>query len=136
MDIRPLKTEVDYEAALRRVDALMDAAPGSKEEAELDILSTLVESYEENNFPIDPPDPIAAIRFRMEQQGLEQKDLARLFRSPARASEVLHKKRHLTIDMVRKLHREWRIPLESLVAAYKLARPKAALAAKAQRRRA
>ena len=136
MDIRPIKTKADYEAALHRIETLMDAATGSKAEAELDILATLVEAYEEHNFPIDPPDPIAAIKFRMEQQGLEQRDLARLFRSPARASEVLRKKRHLTIDMVRKLHREWQIPLESLVAAYKLASPKATLITKPQRRRA
>ncbi len=136
MDIRPIRTEADYEAALRQVDALMDAALGSKEEAALEVLSTLVEAYEEKNYPIEAPDPIEAIKFRMEQRGFEQKDLARVLRSPARASEVLRKRRHLTIDMVRRLHREWHIPLESLMAPYKLTRPKSGLKATAQRRRA
>lgn len=136
MEIHPIKTEADYEAALRQIDALMDAAPGTKEEATLEVLATLVEAYEEKKFPIEAPDPIEAIKFRMEQRGLEQKDLARLFHSPARASEILRKRRHLTIEMVRKLNREWQIPLESLVAPYKLTRPKIIARAKGQRRRA
>lgn len=135
MDIRPIRTEADHEAALRQIDSLMDATPGSKDEALLEVLSTLVEAYEEKHFPIEAPDPIEAIKFRMEQRGFEQKDLARLLKSPARASEVLRKKRPLTIEMVRRLHREWQIPLESLVPPYRLARPKTVDKAKRQRRR-
>jgi HTH-type transcriptional regulator / antitoxin HigA len=114
-DIRPIRTEGDYQAALARIDALMDSEPGSDEGDELEVLATLVELYEDEEFPIDLPDPITAIKFRMEQGGLSQSDLAPLFGSRAKVSEVLAGKRALTLKMIRALHDHLGIPAEVLI---------------------
>lgn len=93
----------------------MDAKPGSKEGDELEILTTLVEAYEARRYPIDPPDPIDAILFRMEQQGLSRKDLEPYLGHSGRVSEILNRQRALSLDMIRRLHRGLGIPLESLI---------------------
>ena len=120
MNIHPIHTENDYNAALKRVESLMDAVPGSKDFDELDILSTLVESYETKHYSIDTPDPIEAIKFRMEQEGLMQKDLVAIFGNKSRVSEVLNKKRKLTLDMIRNLHEKLNIPFENLLGEYSI----------------
>jgi HTH-type transcriptional regulator/antitoxin HigA len=115
MQIEPIRTDADHAAALRRIEALMDAAPGTPEADELDVLATLVEAYEDRHFPIADPEPLAAIQFRMEQLGLTRKDLEPLLGSRGRVSEVLTGRRALSLQMIRRLHRELGIPLESLV---------------------
>jgi len=118
MNIHPIHTEDDYKVALKRVESLMDAKSGSKDFAELEVLSTLVESYEEKHYTIDAPDPIEAIKFRMEQEDLMQKDLVAIFGNKSRVSEVLNKKRKLTLDMIRNLHENLNIPFENLLGKY------------------
>ena len=120
MIIKPIRTEKDYEKALERVEEIMDAEFGSEEFDELEILSTLIENYEGKHFKIDIPDPIEAIKFRMEQEGLKQKDIAELFGNKVRVSEVLNKKRRLTLDMIRNLHDNLSIPYDSLLNKYEL----------------
>ncbi len=115
MKIQPIKTKIDYEKALARVDALMDAKPGASRTDELDVLVTLVEAYENKHYPIAPPSPVAAIEFRMEQGGLTRKDMEPYLGGRGRVSEVLNGKRPLTLDMIRKLHEGLGIPLESLI---------------------
>ena len=116
MDIQPIRTRQNYRAALQRIEALLDAAPGSPEADELDILATLISVYEDEHFPIVAPDPVAAILFRMEQLGLNRADLAPYIGGTGRVSEVLAGKRGLSLAMIRKLHAGLRIPLENLVA--------------------
>ncbi|MDA0655720.1 MAG: transcriptional regulator [Proteobacteria bacterium] len=123
MQIRPIKTENDYETALARIDVLMDAELGTNEGDELDVLTTLVEVYEDKHFSIEMPDPIAAIKFKMEQSGFGQNDLSRVFNSPSRASEILNRRRHLTVGMIRRLNEEWRIPAECLIKPYEILKP-------------
>jgi HTH-type transcriptional regulator/antitoxin HigA len=113
--IKPIRTEADYDAALAEIDALMDAEPGSAEGDRLDILVTLVEAYEARHWRIDPPDPIEAIKLRMQQRGLTRQDLEKVLGSKSRTSEVLNRKRSLTLDMIRRLHDLWGIPAESLI---------------------
>jgi HTH-type transcriptional regulator/antitoxin HigA len=113
--IRPIKTERDYELALARINQLMDAKARTEEGDELDILVTLVEAYEAKRHPIYPPDPVEAIKFRMEQTGLTRKDLEPLIGGRGRVSEVLSGKRSLSLEMIRRLHAELHIPLESLI---------------------
>jgi HTH-type transcriptional regulator/antitoxin HigA len=115
MQIRPIRSDADHADALRRIDELMDAEPGTPEADELDVLATLVEAYEDRHFPIADPDPLAAIQFRMEQLGLTRKDLEPLLGSRGRVSEVLNGRRALSLQMIRRLNRELGIPLESLV---------------------
>ena len=115
MTIRPIRNEKDHAAALRRIEALMDAEPGTAAGDELDVLATLVEAYEDRHFPIDEPDPIEAIRFRMEQDGLTRRDLQRFIGPRGRVSEVLDRQRPLSLRKTRALHRELGIPLESLI---------------------
>lgn len=115
MTIRPIRNERDHERALKRIQALMSAKVGTDDGDELDVLATLVDAYEANNFPVDSPDPIEAIRFRMEQLGLDRKDLEALIGSRARVSEVLNEKRGLSLKMIRALHKELDIPLEALI---------------------
>lgn len=115
MNIQPIRTRRNYQAALRRVELLLDAAPGSPEEDELDVLATLISAYEDKHFPIAAPDPVAAILFRMEQLGLGRNDLEPYIGSSGRVSEVLSGKRGLSLAMIRKLHAGLRIPLENLV---------------------
>jgi HTH-type transcriptional regulator/antitoxin HigA len=113
--VRPIRTEADYEAALAEIDHLLDATEGSAEAERLELLSILVEAYEEVHHPIDPPDPIDAIRFRMEQQGLSRRDLEAYIGSRARVSEILNRQRPLTLAMIRRLHRGLGIPADSLI---------------------
>jgi len=115
MDIRPIRTKRDYEKALRRIDELIAAKTGTEEGDELDILATLVEAYEQRHFPIGAADPVDAILFRMEQEGLDRKDLEPFIGSRHRVSEVLNRKRGLSLDMIRRIHRGLGIPLEILV---------------------
>lgn len=113
--IKPIKTEADYDAALAEIQSLMDASLNTPEGDRLDILVTLVESYEAKHWRIDPPDPIAAIELRMQQQGLTRRDLEKILGGKSRVSEVLHRKRPLTLEMIRRLHALWGIPAESLI---------------------
>ena len=115
MDIRPIKSTQDYERALARVDELMDAEPDTPEGDELDVLVTLVESYEDKHFPIESPDPVEAILFRMEEMDLIRKDLEPYIGSRHRVSEVLNRKRELSLNMIRRLHEGLGIPLENLI---------------------
>ena len=110
-----IRTEQEYEVALAHLDTLMDAAPGSDAEEELELWSLVVESYEKTAFPMDLPSPLAAIRFRMDQLGLGQKDLAEYLSGKSHASEVLSGKRPLSLKMVRRLHHHLRIPAELLI---------------------
>ena len=121
MDVRPIRTEADHAAALAQIERLLHAAPGTPEEDALDILATLVERYEEGRWPVTESDPVEIIRFAMEQRGESQSDLARVLGSPSRASEILNRKRALTLEMVWKLNRAWHIPAELLIRPYALA---------------
>ena len=113
--IKPIKTEADYDVVLTEIDTLMDADPGTPEGDRLDILVMLVEAYEAKHWRIDPPDPIAAIELRMRQKGLTRLDLEKILGSRSRVSEILNRKRPLTLDMIRRLHSLWEIPAESLI---------------------
>ena len=115
MEIRPIKTKRDYQRALRRIETLMDAEPGTDEGDELEVLATLVDVYEGKHFPVGGPDPVEAILFRMDQQGLERKDLEAFIGSRHRVSEVLNRRRGLSLDMIRRLHTGLGIPLEVLI---------------------
>jgi HTH-type transcriptional regulator/antitoxin HigA len=115
MEIHPVKTEKDYRKALQRIDGLIDAARNTKEGDELDVLVTLVEVYERDHFTIESPDPVEAILFRMEQMGLDRKALEPFLGSRSRVSEVLNKKRSLSMSQIRKLHDGLKIPLENLI---------------------
>ena len=118
MDIQPIHTTKDYKAALREISRLMadDPVSGTAEGDRLDILATLVQAYEARHFPIDAPDPVEAIRFRMEQGGLSVKDLEPLIGKSNRVYEVLNRKRPLTLAMIRRLHHGLGIPAEALIA--------------------
>ena len=115
MTIAPIKTTRDYERTLHRIERLMDAKPGTKNGDELDVLTTLVEAYEAKHHAICPPDPIEAIKFRMDQLGMTRKDLEAMLGGRGRVSEILTKKRSVSLEMIRRLHRKLHIPLESLV---------------------
>ena len=115
MNPRIIKTEQEYEVALDYVATLMDAEPGSTQEQELELFSLLVATYEQEHFPIDPPDPVEAILFRMEQEGLTRKDMTVYIGSPSKVSEVLNRKRPLSLSMIRALHQGLGIPAEILV---------------------
>jgi HTH-type transcriptional regulator/antitoxin HigA len=119
MNIRPIRNDDDHAAALRRIEAIFEAPVGSPEADELDVLATLVEAYEETRWPIAAPDPVAAIKLRMAQADYTQADLAKVIGSRSRASEVLNKRRGLTLEMVWKLSKKWQIPAESLIKPYK-----------------
>ena len=115
MTITPIKTSRDYDRALRRIEQLMDAQPDTNNGDELDVLTTLVEAYEAKHHAICPPDPIEAIKFRMDQLGMTRKDLEAMLGGRGRVSEILTKKRSLFLEMIRRLHRKLHILLESLV---------------------
>ena len=115
MEIKPIKTKADYKRALKEIETLMRARAGSPEGERLDVLATLVEAYERRHFPMELPDPIAAIRFSMEQKGLAAKDLVPMIGQINRVYEILNGKRPLTLQMIRRLHRELGIPAESLI---------------------
>lgn len=120
MDVRPIKTEADYDAALNEIDGLMNAEHDTPEGDRLDVLVTLVEAYEAKCWPIDPPDPVEAIEFRMEQQGLTRRDLESYIGSRARVSEILTRRRPLTMAMARRLHAGLGIPAACLLKPYEL----------------
>ena len=118
MNIRVIHNEEAHEAALRELERLMDAdpQPGTGKFAQMELLALVVHDYESREFPILPPDPIDAIRFRMEQQGITRRDLAKILGSRARVSEVLNRRRGLSVSMVRNLHRDLHVPVEVLIA--------------------
>ena len=116
MKIRPIKNEQDYQSALKKIEALWDAAPDTPEGDLLEILSILVENYENKHHHISPPDPIEALRFRMDQLGLKKVDLGKYLGGRNRATEILQGKRKLTVNMMKTLHHELGIPAESLLA--------------------
>ncbi|HET7360894.1 MAG TPA: helix-turn-helix domain-containing protein [Salinimicrobium sp.] len=118
MKIAPIKNEKDYQNALERLEVIFDSKKGTEQGDELEILSILIDKYENENFPIGMPDPIEAIKFRMEQMGMKQKDLAEVFGFKSRVSEILNKKRKLTIEMVRNLNTKLHIPTEVLIQDY------------------
>jgi len=115
MRIKPIRSEADYRASLKRIESLMDAPSGSAREDELDVLGTLVEKYEEDHYPVCPPDPIDAIKFRMDQEGLTRSNLIPLIGSRSKVSEVLNRRRRLNLRMIRSLNRRLRIPAEVLI---------------------
>ena len=118
MNIKPIRNEKDYQNALNRLELIFDAKKGTVKGDELEILSILIDQYENEKFPIGMPDPIEAIKFRMEQMGMKQKDLAEVVGFKSRVSEILNKKRKLTLDMIRKLNTNLHIPTEVLVQDY------------------
>lgn len=118
MKIAPIKNEKDYQKALERLEMIFDSKKGTEEGDELEILSILIDRYENENFPINMPDPIEAIKFRMEQMGMKQKDLAEVMGYKSRVSEILNKKRKLTLEMIRKLNTTLQIPTEVLIQDY------------------
>jgi HTH-type transcriptional regulator/antitoxin HigA len=115
MEINTIKTESEYQNALEKIDKLLNAFESSKEAEELEILSILVEDYENKNYKIEAPDPISAIKFRMEQLGLSRKDLEQSIGSRGRVAEVFNGKRSLTLPMIRKLHKNLNIPTDILI---------------------
>ena len=118
MNIKAIKTEQDYAQALKRLEQIFHAKENSKEGDEAEILSILIEHYENIHFPIAAPDPIEAIKFRMEQMDLSNKDLAEIIGYKSRVSEIFNKKRKLTLKMIRNLHEKLNIPYESLIGNY------------------
>lgn len=118
MKISPIHNEKDYQNALERLEKIFDSKKGTEQGDELEILSILIDNYENENFPIGMPDPIEAIKFRMEQMGMKQKDLAEVVGFKSRVSEILNKKRKLTLDMIRKLNVNLHIPTEVLIQDY------------------
>ena len=116
MDIKPIRNDADLRAALARLDKLWGAAQNTPEGDELDVLALLVEKFEDEHYPIGPSDPVEAIKFRMEQQGLTPRDLEAFIGSSGRVSEVLNRKRRLSLRMVKRLHDGLNIPYESLMA--------------------
>ncbi len=115
MDIKPIKTKADYRAALKEIEPLMRAKPNTPEGERLDVLATLVEAYERKHYPMELPDPIVAIKFRMESLGLKPKDLQPMIGGLNRVYEVLNYTRPLTLSMIRRLHEGLGIPAECLI---------------------
>lgn len=115
--IRPLRSEKDYDAALAEIERYFDnePEPGSSGADRFDLLALVIDDYERKHWPIDPPDPVEAIKFRMQTSGYSQADLGRILGSRQRASDILGRKRRLTLSMAWKLHRQWDIPAESLI---------------------
>ena len=122
MKIKPIKTEKDYEQALERLEVIFDADSNSKEGDEAEILSLLIENYENQHYPIEAPDPIEAIKIRMEEMNLKQKDLVGIIGGKSRVSEILNKKKRLTVDIIRELERILHISAYVLVNNYKLSK--------------
>ena len=120
MEIRPIKTDKDYDKALERLELIFDATPNSKEGDEAEILSLLIDNYENKEYPIEAPDPIEAIKIRMEEMNLKQKDLVGIIGGKSRVSEILNKKKKLTVEMIRELERILHISASVLVNNYKL----------------
>ena len=118
MEIKAIKTNEDYNQALQRIELIFNAKKGSPEGDELEVLGILVDQYENEHFPIGMPDPIEAIKFRMEQMGYNQTDLANIVGLKSRASEILNKKRKLSLEMIRQLHAKLHIPTDVLIQTY------------------
>lgn len=118
MNIKPIKTKKDYEQALARLEVIFDAKKGTANGDELELLGMIVDNYENEKFPIGFPDPIEAIKFRMEQLGYNQTDLAKIVGLKSRASEILNRKRKLSLEMIRQIHKSLHIPTEVLIQAY------------------
>lgn len=114
-ELKPIRTKADYEHALAEVERLWGAKSGTPEGDRLDILATLIDAYETEHYPMDPPDPVEAIKFRMEQQGLSRKDLEPLIGTRTRVAEVLNRKRGLSLRMIRRLHDQLGISAEVLI---------------------
>lgn len=115
MGTKPLKTDADYRAALKNIEALMMAVPDTSEAKKLDVLVTLVEAYESKHYPLDLPDPVEAIKFEMERKGLTVKDLKPMIGKSNRVYEILNHKRSLTLKMIWRLHQELAVPAECLI---------------------
>src|SRR5690554_6554500 len=120
MNLRPIKNEKDYRNSLERLEVIFDAAVDTKEGDEAEILSLMIENYENEHYPIDAPDPIEAIKIRMEELNMRQKDLVGVIGGKSRVSEILNRKKKLTVDMVRELERVLHISASVLVSNYKL----------------
>ena len=118
MTVKPIKTEKDYQQALARLEVIFNSKKDTPEGDELEILTILIEKHENEHFPIDFPDPIEAIKFRMEQLGYNQAELAEIVGLKSRASEILNKKRKLSLDMIRQLHESLKIPTDVLIQSY------------------
>ena len=116
--MKPIKTKKDYQIALSRLEKIFDAKPGTKEGDELEVLGILIDKYEQEHYQIEYPDPIEAIKFRMEQLGYSQNDLAKVVGLKSRASEILNRRRKLSLDMIRQLHKSLGIPTDVLIQAY------------------
>jgi HTH-type transcriptional regulator / antitoxin HigA len=116
MEIRPIKTEQDYNTSIRRIEVLWGAKKDTPQGDELDLLVTIVESYEMKHYPIAPPDPVDAIKFRMEQMDMTKADLVQYIGSQSRVSEILNGKRKLTLGMIKSLYKGLRIPADVLLA--------------------
>lgn len=121
-EIRPIRNEAEYDAALREIERYFEREPepGTPEADRFDLLALVIEDYEDKHWPIETPDPVEAIKLKMEQKGFERADLVGLIGSRSRASEILNRRRHLTIDLIWKLSRKWGIPAENLIKPYKL----------------
>ena len=120
MEIKPIKTEADYDSTLERIYAIFEAKPGTDEGDELDILTLLVENYERIHYPMEKPDPIEFIKYLMELRGVGQNELASLLNSRSRASEILNRRRPLTLAQIRKISNAWNVPVESMISEYEL----------------
>ena len=118
MEIKPIKNQNDYNQALERLEVIFDAKMNTPEGDELEVLGILIDQYENENFQLDLPDPIEAIKFRMEQMGYNQKDLAKIVGLKSRASEILNRKRKLSLEMILQLHEKLHIPTDVLIQAY------------------
>ncbi len=118
MEIKVIKTEEGYKSALMRLEEIFDAPVNSPDGDEAELLTVLIEKYEEEHYPIESPDPIEAIRFRMEQMNMNKKDLAEVIGYKSRVSEILNRKRKLSLNMIRQLHKKLRIPYDSLLTEY------------------
>lgn len=122
MELKPIKTEKDYEKALKRLEVIFDAPANTKDGDEAEILSLIIENFENEHYPIDAPDPIEAIKIRMEELNLKQKDLIGIVGGKSRVSEILNRKKRLTVDMIRELEKMLNIPASVLVNNYQLSK--------------
>lgn len=118
MNLKLIKSEADYQKALERLEIIFDAKKNTPQGDELEVLSLLIDRYENENFPIDLPDPVEAIKFRMEQLNFSQNDLANVIGLKSRASEILNKKRKLSLEMIRQIHNKLNIPTDVLIQVY------------------
>jgi HTH-type transcriptional regulator/antitoxin HigA len=115
VEVKPIRSKRDYDAALKELERLWGAKSGTRDGDRLDVLATLIDAYEAEHYPMDPPDPIEAIKFRMEQQGLTRRDLEEIIGTRTRIAEILNRKRGLSIGMIRRLHERLGISAEVLI---------------------